>query len=371
MIFIGIAAIIGALVFNPTPSINISLAQVKTTTSDQPSSLGVLFEQIQGSVVQVISKSSELVAQSSPKDKTSQAPKTNSNDFLEATGFVYDTAGHIITSFSGVQGLPRTSIILSDDSVYNATVIGFDESSDIAVLQAKGVPREKLVPLKFIDNSSDLKVGETVAMIGNPSGLLNLLKDGIISGVNLSVPDNVTKFSIPHIFAMNIVANDGDSGAPIFNNKGEVLGMFNNFIGGITFALPSNTIRKEVPFLIATGGYRHAWLGVSGATLDFESANALGLKNYTRGVYISEVTKGSPADLAGLSAGASKKYISLDDKKIRVDTDIIVGIGSNKVQNFKDILNYIDDKNVGDTVALKVLRNGTLHDFNAELKARP
>ncbi|MDF0682356.1 MAG: trypsin-like peptidase domain-containing protein, partial [Candidatus Nitrosocosmicus sp.] len=293
---------------------------------------------------------------------------------------------HIITSYSVIADSQIKEVEFMDGSTYKAEIIGSDPYSDIAVLLAKGVPENKLEPVEFINNSSNVLVGEQAATIGNPFDIKGLLSDGIISGVHKAFPSTsspydtyAVSFPIVDTIISTVVTNPGSAGGPLFNMKGQVIGMNSGVYSssgeyaGISIAVPSNTLKKTVPQIISTGTYKYPWLGISGFDLTSDMRTAIGLNNTnTRGVLVNAVAPGSPADLAGISIGTSEKNVNIgNNKSANTDSDIIIGIDTKPVSKIDDILNYINSKSIDDTIKLKILRNGELQNMNVTLTGRP
>src|SRR5918997_617298 len=311
------------------------------------------------------------------------------------SGFVYDKEGHIITNNHVVAGgSGDLDITFLDGTVYEARLIGSDPYSDLAVLKVEeDVPRDKLVPLP-LGNSSTLKIGQPVAAVGNPFGLSGSITEGIISGLGRSLPSSVPQdptipqldvpslpappaFSIPDIIQTDAAINPGNSGGPLLNVEGQVIGMNTAIFSatgayaGIGFAIPSNTITKVVPSLIATGSYQHPWLGMIGVDITPDIAKALGLGlGDAKGFLVIGINEGSPADKAGIRGG--DKVTNIDGREIRLGGDIVLKIDNQEVRKIEDILTYLErHKHVGDTTQLTVLRDGKPQIINITLTARP
>jgi S1-C subfamily serine protease len=173
--------------------------------------------------------------------------------------------------------------------------------------------------------------------------------------------------------------NPGNSGGPLLNTKGEVIGMNTAIFSstgsysGVGFAIPSNTIAKEVPLLIKNGSYAHPWLGISGGKTTPDLTRAMGLPTNYKGVIVGSIQPGGPADMAGL------KGLTQDDNNngggsssAQQTGDIITAVDGHPVRQIDDIINYIESqKNVGDNIKLTVNRDGQIMDLTATLQARP
>lgn len=290
------------------------------------------------------------------------------------SGFVYDVSGHIITNNHVVEDSQKTTVTFLDGTSYNAKVIGTDPYTDLAVIKVDVSP-SLLHPLPLGD-SSTLRVGEQVAAIGNPFGLSGSMTSGIVSqlGRLLSTPGTAS-FSIPDVIQTDAAVNPGNSGGPLLNMKGQVIGIntaiqseTGEFVG-IGFAVPSNTVSKIVPILIKEGKYKHPWLGISGIDIDPDLANILGLQD-TRGLLVVSVVKDSPAEKAGLHGSTETKEI--DGIKYQIGGDVILSVDHNDVRKIDDILIHLQrEKKVGETVDLEILREGRVTNFELTLEERP
>ncbi len=291
------------------------------------------------------------------------------------SGFVYDNQGHIITNNHVISISSNVEVTFIDGNVYSAKVVGKDPYADLAVLQLDQVAlnEEKIIPLSFA-NSSLLRVGEPIAVIGNPFGLSGSMTTGIVSQEDRLLPEEDSGYSIPGTIQIDAAVNPGNSGGPLLNFRGEVVGVttaiYSNTgtFSGVGFAIPSNTIQRIVPRLITHGDFQHPWLGIGGMDITPSIAKMLGLRD-ARGVIILSIAPGSPADLAGLNAG--KQDYTVGDSAIKHNSDIIIGIDEKQVRKMQDIITYIDAKSVGDSISLQIDREGSLNKIDLTLAARP
>ena len=289
------------------------------------------------------------------------------------SGFVYDNLGHIITNAHVVDGANKATVTFLDGSQYNAEIIGKDKFTDIAVIKVNEKPR-LLHPLQ-IGDSSQLKVGEQVAAIGNPFGLSGSMTSGIVSQIGRLLPTQDTGFSIPDVIQTDAAINPGNSGGPLLNMRGQVVGIntaiqsiTGEFIG-IGFAVPSNTFSKIVPTLIDEGKYPHPWIGITGKDIDPDLASVLELKQ-AKGFLVITVVDGSPADKAGLK-GMSQTQV-INGKEYPADGDIIISVDDKEVRKISDILIHLQrEKSVGDEMVLGVIRDGDFMHLTLKLVERP
>jgi S1-C subfamily serine protease len=364
-------------------SSNVATAQSQSTLAHQsvslpslPSSVSSLpdvFQKVENSVVQITS------TKSNPNQVIilNGVPSTGRSTAL-GSGFVYDNQGHIVTNYHVVTGVTKADVTFTDGNTYSANVVGKDPYSDLGVLQiTDDFSEEKVVPLPLA-NSSVVRPGEQVIAIGNPFGLSGTITTGIVSQKGRLLPNPDTRFSVPNMIQTDAAINPGNSGGPLLNTKGEVIGMNTAIFSstgsysGVGFAIPSNTIAKEVPLLIKNGSYAHPWLGISGGKTTPDLTRAMGLPTNYKGVIVGSVQAGGPADMAGLKGLTRDDDNNNGGNAVQQTGDIITAVDGHPVKQIDDIINYIESqKNVGDNIKLTVNRNGQIMDLTATLQARP
>ncbi len=290
----------------------------------------------------------------------------------QGSGFVYSREGYIITNNHVVEGASSIEVRFTDGSSLEAEVVGTDPYSDLAVLKIKKLP-EDVKPLK-LGVSSELKIGDTVVAIGNPYGLSGTMTLGIVSqlGRLLRAPGG---YFIVDVIQTDAAVNPGNSGGPLLNLKGEVVGVNTAIVSptgafaGIGFAIPSNTVKIVVPDLIAKGYHPHPWVGVRGTDVTPSLSRALKLP-VERGFLIADVLEDSPAEKAGLRGGTIDRVV--DGHHIRVGGDIIVGIDNVEVRGIADILLYLERHvEIGQKVTFHVVRDGQSTDIPLIIGERP
>ena len=289
------------------------------------------------------------------------------------SGFVFDLFGNIITNAHVIDNADNITVTFLDGSQYNASIVGMDKFTDIAVINVEEKP-DYLHPLE-IGDSSALKVGEPVAAIGNPFGLSGSMTSGIVSQIGRLLPSHDTGFSIPNVIQTDAAINPGNSGGPLLNMNGKVMGI-NTAIqsgtgqsAGIGFAVPSNTISKVVPVLITEGKYSHPWIGISGQDINPDLAKIRNL-NHSKGFLIVTVIPDSPAEMAGLKGVSEIEKI--DNKEYPKDGDIIISVDGKEVRKISDILIHLqEEKSVGDEMILGIIRDGEQMDIILTLVVRP
>jgi S1-C subfamily serine protease len=269
-------------------------------------------------------------------------------------------------------------VTFPDGNRYAAKVLASDIYSDIAVLQisqngSQPQQRQLLSSLKplTIGNSSNLEVGDTVIAIGNPFGLSDAMTTGIVSGMGRSIPISAGGFTIPNVVQTDALVNPGDSGGPLLNTRGEMIGMNTaltgtNKLSGIGFAIPSNTVTKIVSILIQKGYYPHPYLGVVLGTLTSDLAQDAGTPVNLRGAYVNTITQNGPADKAGIHGSTTDQYLK---KHLG---DVIIAVDGHNITKSDDLINYIGQHKIaGNNITLTVYRNGHAIDLKATLAARP
>jgi putative serine protease PepD len=262
----------------------------------------------------------------------------------EGSGFVYDTSGHVITNQHVVDGATSVRVTFWNGKTYTATVVGTDPSTDLAVLDVNA-PASALHPLTLGD-SGELQVGDNVVAIGAPFGLAETVTAGIVSALHRQItsPNN---FSIDDSIQTDAAINHGNSGGPLLDAQGHVIGVNAQIESdsggsdGVGFAIPSNTIKSIASQLISSGKAEHAYLGVQ---LGDTGTNAR----------VESVKANTPAAKAGLRTG-----------------DVITAIAGTKVSSSDELRAAINARKPGDRVSVTFTRNGTSHTVSLTLASRP
>ena len=288
------------------------------------------------------------------------------------SGFVFDKKGHVITNAHVVDDAKKVVVTFLDGRSYIAEVIGADEYTDIATIRVNA-DLELLHPLSLGD-SSNLKVGEEIAAIGNPFGLSGSMTSGIVSQLGRLLPSG-SGYSIPDVIQTDAAINPGNSGGPLLNMRGEIVGIntaIQSATGeftGVGFAIPSKTVAKIVPTLIEKGEYKHPWIGISGVDIDPDYAKVLELQDAV-GFLIVTVVDDSPASKAGLIG--SEKTIEVDGVNYSTGGDIILKVDGIEVRKIDDILIHLQRaKTIGDEMVLDILRDGRTTSITIILEERP
>ena len=285
----------------------------------------------------------------------------------QGSGFVIDNQGNIVTNNHVVEGATTVQVKFSTGKTVQGTVAGTDAVDDLAVVKVDASAVTGISPLTLGDSSA-LKPGQLAVAIGNPYGLDGTVTVGVISGLNRSIGD------LNGMLQTDATLNPGNSGGPLLNANGSVIGVNTAIETGTTgtatnigFAVPSNVVTKVLSSLEAGQKVTTPWLGISGGTLDAATAKTLGVTT-TSGVYVASVVSGGPADKAGLKAATFSA-----NGQTATAGDIITAIDGQTVTTITDLQNYIKTKKVGDVVSLTVVRASqtitvqvTLGDRNAQ-----
>jgi putative serine protease PepD len=263
----------------------------------------------------------------------------------QGSGFVYDGEGHVITNQHVVDSATSARVTFADGKTYDATVVGTDPSTDLAVLKVDA-PASVLEPLALAD-SDELQVGEGVVAIGSPFGLEGTVTAGIVSALHrqITAPND---FAIDDAIQTDAAINHGNSGGPLLDLSGNVVGVNSQIESqsggndGVGFAVPANTVQRIADALIADGEVEHAYLGVATEDTDADGAR------------IAEVRPGTPAQEGGLRAG-----------------DIVTELDGEVIGSSDELRRAIDAHQPGDRVELTVRRNGGTETLTVTLGSRP
>jgi 2-alkenal reductase len=260
---------------------------------------------------------------------------------------VWDRDGHIVTNNHVVEGADRVAVALDVGDPIPAKVIGTAPNYDIAVLQLEEQRGPELTPIP-LGTSNDLKVGQFAFAIGNPYALARTMTTGIISAIGRHLPTDTGR-EIADVIQTDAAVNPGNSGGPLLDSAGRLIGMTTAIISGsgasagIGFAVPADTINRVVPQLIAHGRVPIAGIGVS--VLPEEAATRFGLK----GVAVAQVVPNSPAAKAGLTG--------IDPARGRLG-DVITEVNGKKVANLSELAAELEKIGVGKQAELTVMRDG-------------
>ena len=288
------------------------------------------------------------------------------------SGFVIDKAGHIVTNYHVVQGAQKVLVSFSGKDQLRATVVGTDPSTDTAVLkidQHGGA----LTPLE-LGNSDAVRVGDTVYAIGNPFGYTRTLTSGIVSAVQrqITAPNSL---SIDNVIQTDAAINHGNSGGPLLDSEGRVIGVTSQIYAGnsqsgnigIGFAIPVNLVRNVAAQIISTGKVAHAYLGVITTPVTPRIAQLFHLPS--NGLLVSSVDKNGAAARAGVKGGTTK--VIVEGESYTVGGDVITAVEGKPVSQFEQLRDAVASKKPGEKLKLQVFRDGSKKTITVTLAQAP
>lgn len=289
------------------------------------------------------------------------------------SGFIINLTGVplVITNYHVIDKMVEGSITFWDGEAYKFEVLGKDMYSDLAVLKPIA-PSQKLLPIP-VASSSNLRVGDLVVAIGNPYGLQSTMTSGIVSQLGRAIQtETALGYLIADVIQISIPINPGNSGGPLLDANGRVVGITTAIISGsqnVGFAIPSDTLIREINDLVVKGRYDHPYIGINGLSVDYIVAKALGL-NYTYGVLIQSTTKNGPADKAGLKGGT--KVITVAGQQIYSGGDLILAIDRYAIKTMEDLSSYLERNTIpGQTVNFTIVRNNQIISVPVIIGVRP
>jgi S1-C subfamily serine protease len=298
-------------------------------------------------------------------------PQTQREQAL-GSGFVIDKAGHIVTNYHVVQGARTVSVSFSNNESMKARVVGSDPSTDVAVLQVD-VHSRALTPLP-LGNSDDVHVGDPVVAIGNPLGLDRTVTAGIVSALQrvIAAPDG--QYSIDHVIQTDAALNHGNSGGPLLDANGNVIGVNSQIQSdtgsniGIGFAVPINTVKTVAAQLVKTGHAEHAFLGIRAQAVTPQIARLFRLPA-SSGLLVASVEPGSSAAQAGLRAG--KQQVTVSGETYPLGGDLIVSADSVPLSSLNQLRDVISGKQPGNTLSLQIWRGNSEQTLDVKLGRQP
>ena len=291
------------------------------------------------------------------------------------SGFVVDKAGHVVTNYHVIQGARQIRVSFSNGASMKATVQGTDPSSDLAVLKIDASSRA-LTPLPLGD-SDEMEVGDPVVAIGNPFGLDRTVTAGIVSAIQraITAPNGYT---IDHVIQTDAAINHGNSGGPLLNRRGEVIGVNSQIETGdssvtsgnvgVGFAVPSNTVKTVIAQLIRQGHIDRAFIGIGAVPITADLARVFRLPA-SHGLLVQSVEPGSGAAKAGLKAGTTP--VVLAGESYNLGGDIVVEADGKPVASLSKLRDLVAAKKPGDTLHLVVYRNSKRKDIGVKLGRQP
>jgi len=292
---------------------------------------------------------------------------------VQGSGFVYNYGEDmiVITNDHVVVGSVNITVSFLNGNTYPADIVGEDPYSDLAVLSVYA-PAHEFKPLA-IASSSTLEVGQPVVAVGNPFGLTGSMTTGVISQLGRTLSETVTGgYPVADIIQMSAPINPGNSGGPLLNVFGEVIGVTTAIVTnsqGLGFAVPSDTILRELPFLVEHRPYPHPWLGVRGVDITYEVSKAVNF-NVTYGWLIVEVLLGSPAEEAGLRGGT--EVVDIGGVSVTIGGDAVIAIDGTRIRNGDDLTTYLErNTKTGQKIVVTIIRSEHKMDIIVTLGTRP
>jgi S1-C subfamily serine protease len=291
------------------------------------------------------------------------------------SGFVISgtNSDYVVTNFHVVDGVVNSTVTFWNGDSFPAGIVGTDAYSDLAVLSVKA-PSSDLHPLYFA-SSSHLEVGMPVVAIGNPFGLSGSITFGIVSQLGRTIQYQSTSgtFTIPDAIQFSAPINPGNSGGPLLNMYGRVVGITSADVSGsqgLGFAIPSDTILRELPSLISTGKYDvHPYIGVNGVDMNYQLAQLTGA-NVTYGVLVQTIDAGSPAANGGLVAG--QQTVTVSGQQYMIGGDIIVAVNGTRIVNSDAFLTYLERYTLpGQTIIVTIIRSGKYQTITITVGTQP
>ena len=296
--------------------------------------------------------------------------------FGSGSGFVISTEGYIVTNNHVVDNATADGIEVNfvDGTIVRGELVGVDPDSDLAVIKVN-LPPEHLPPLTLA-NSDNLVIGQTALAVGSPFGQRWTLTKGIVSAIDRTI-QGLTQFSIGSVIQTDAAINPGNSGGPLFNLKGEVIGVNSQIVSqfrsnsGVGFAIPSNLVNRVANEIIQNGHVEYSYLGINGGLdMDLLLIETMGLPNNLRGVVVSNVLPNGPAGRAGLRNPGGD--VTVRGLRLPSSADIITQIDGVPVMGMNELVSYLaSNTRPGDTVNLTVWREGQQIVLPVELSARP
>jgi S1-C subfamily serine protease len=334
------------------------------------------------SIEEIYSRSAPGVVQitatsvfTTPSDPFNILPPTRQTEKALGSGFVIDKAGHIVTNYHVVANAQKVQVSFSGQDELDARVVGKDPSTDVAVLQIDAHSRS-LTPLPLGDSDA-VRVGDPVVAIGNPFGVYTrTITAGIVSAVQRTI-DAPNGIGIDHAIQTDAAINHGNSGGPLIDARGQVIGVTSQISTGNTgeqgnvgigFAIPIDTVKTVAAQLIHTGKVEHAFLGIEAKPVTKQLARLFNLP-VSHGLLIQDITTGTAAEHAGLRAG--KTNVVVEGDSYQLGGDIIVRADGKRVSSIEQLRDLIANKKPGDRVALEIYRDSRKETVNVKLGRQP
>ena len=348
-----------------------SMISGTTRVDDMDDVLSSIFDNVSNSIVQIVSVTPPLFNLNPQAQNTTEV----------GAGFIYDDTGHIVTASHVLAGANSVSVVFKDGDRYNATVVGRDAFTDTAVLKIGDNNNTTFndtnissVPVT-LGNSSSLRIGDRVVTIGYPFASKIAMTAGIIGQTDYLLYFPFLGYSVPNTILTDVAVNPGNSGGPLINMRGEVVGMIYGRLNptapptgaqfpGLSVAIPSNTVSKVAAGLIQDGFYIHPAIGIIGSTLTVDLAKQFNdIPDSLEGVLVDTVVRGGTADIAGIDAATTNKYGE------RESGDVITALDGNSIVDIEGLLSYVqENKAIGENIVFTVYRDGQYLNLSAPLQ---
>ncbi len=368
LVALGGVALTGGLGDGTTTVVETSPAPAAAApaVADGRLSISDIYDRAAPGVVQITSTSRP------PADDLAPSTPSGSEQAL-GSGFVLDKAGHIVTNYHVIEGADTIEVSFSNQDTLTAKLVGTDPSTDLAVLRVETSSRS-LRPLE-LGNSDIVRVGDAVVAIGNPFGLDRTATAGIVSALQrpITAPNGYT---IDHVIQTDAPINRGNSGGPLLNDRGQVIGV-NSQIStgggatgnvGIGFAVPSKTVKAIAAQLIDSGRVDRAFIGIGGTTIEPELARQFRLP-VDAGVLVERVGEATPAARAGLKAGTSDTVVA--GQSYTLGGDVIVAVAGKRVASLEELRDVLAEHKPGDSVQLEIYRGNEQQTLQLTLGRQP
>jgi S1-C subfamily serine protease len=355
-----------------------------TTIQGTTTSLETVFNQVEPSTVRIVNTIPSNLFNPQVQNLTELG-----------TGFVFDEMGHIVTAYHLLSGATSVDVVDINGVRYNATLVGADPFNDVAVLKIgekvgnfnanlaltqEGIPvsNDAFIPI-VMGNSSNLRIGQPVVTIGyNFGDSTPAMTGGLVSKKDYLLAFPAGGFSIPNVIQSDVTVNPGNSGGPLIDPTGKVVGLIYgrlNPLGvplgqfpGMTAAIPSNIVDKVASSIIQNGYYLHPGIGIIGETLTPDLSKRMvstaAIPSDLQGVFVNKIQRDGTADRAGMDGSTTNEYNEL------VGGDIITAIDGIPVKSFEELLAYLqEEKQVVDPISFSVYRNGQFVDLTGVVQA--
>jgi S1-C subfamily serine protease len=276
---------------------------------------------------------------------------TSANQGGQGSGFIIDSQGNILTNNHVVEGASEVKVNLHDGQTLDAEIIGTDRESDLALIKVDPTKLAGINPL-VLGDSDQVRAGQIAIALGSPYRLEGSITAGIISGLGRPLAA-ASERTIPDMLQTDAAINPGNSGGPLLNSAGQVIGIntaIETMSSGIGFAIPINTVKTLLPELLKGGEVGTPWIGIESLAINQNLVTELKL-SVSKGIYVINVTKGSPAELAGIK-GSGVTPAGMPN----TGGDIVTAIDGKKVSSVEEIITYLNGKRPGDVISLTVLR---------------